>query len=96
MSIHVFDCADKKLLQNISNKNERRVMELLPAALKEFPKFEPESLDIQDIYALTLNKLKPRYKQKGTVVLREPITDELIMKRLKQAIRRVKKNPNHS
>ena len=83
-------------LAGISNRNEKRVVQLLPEILGQFPRFQPDFLDLQDIYALTLNKLRPRYKQRCSLVLREPITDEIIIKKMKQAIRRVKRNPNHS
>lgn len=88
--------AKETSFQDIVNKNEKRVKELLPVALESFPRYKPELLDIQDIYALALNKLKPRYKQKGTLVLSEPITDAVILLKVKQAIRRVKRNPNHA
>ncbi|MFQ5651816.1 MAG: late competence development ComFB family protein [bacterium] len=83
-------------LESIKNRNERRVKELIPEVLQEFPGYDPEFLDLQDIYALTLNKLKPRYRQKVSLVLHEPITDEIIVQKIKQAIRRVKKYPNHN
>lgn len=82
-------------LSRISNRNEKRVIRLLPEVLEDFPRFEPDDLDIQDIYALTLNKLRPRYSQRCSIVLREPITDEIIIKKMRQAVRRVKRFPNH-
>lgn len=87
---------DEFSLLNIRNRNETRIIALIPDALAQFPKFKPEMLDIQDIYALTLNKLKPRYTQASTLVLNETVTDDLIMKKLKQAIRRVQRFPNHN
>jgi hypothetical protein len=80
---------------NIRNRNETRVAKLLTGVLAEFPDYTPEILDIQDIYALTLNKLKPRYAQEVTIVLNEPVTDEMIKSRLRQAIRRIQKYPSH-
>ena len=78
------------------NKNETRVIGLLPKVLTEFPEFEPDIIDIQDIYALTLNKLQPRYVQRASVVLREPVTNEIIKEQLREAIKRVRKYPNHN
>ena len=80
---------------NIRNRNETRVANLLMEVLKEFPDYSPEILDIQDIYALTLNKLKPRYAQEATIVLNEPITDEMIKSRMRQAIKGIQKFPSH-
>ena len=83
-------------LIRIRNRNETRVISLLSEVLTEFPNYDPDILDIQDIYALTLNKLKPRYTQEATVVLHEPVTDEIIRKKIKQAVRRVMKFPHHN
>ena len=90
-----YDCQGFSLV-NIRNRNEPRVIKLLPEVLAEFPGYDPEILDIQDIYALTLNKLKPRYAQEATLVLNEIVTDDIIRKKLRQAIRRVKRFPNHN
>jgi len=92
---------EKYMLGNISlidirNKNETRVISLLPMVLTEFPEFKPDSIDIQDIYALTLNKLQPRYVQRASVILREPVTDEIIKEQLRYATERVKISPNHN
>ena len=83
-------------LIDIRNKNETRVISLLPKVLTEFPEFEPDRIDIQDIYALTLNKLQPRYIQRASVILSEPVTDEIIKEQLRNATERVTINPNHN
>lgn len=93
--VQKYQFRDVSLLR-IRNRNETRVIALLPEVLEEFPDYEPDLIDIQDIYALTLNKLKPRYCQEATIVLNEPITDDMIRTRIRQAIRRVRKHPNHS
>ncbi len=80
---------------NIRNRNESRVADLIIGVLTEFPDYSPEILDIQDIYALTLNKLKPRYAQECSLVLNEPVTDEMIKSKLREAIRRIIKYPSH-
>lgn len=82
-------------LFQIRNRNETRVIALLPEILNHFPEYKPEMLDVQDIYALALNKLKPRYTQGCTLVLNEPVTDDIIRKKIEQAVRRVRKYPNH-
>ena len=78
---------------DIRNRNEIRVIKILPEILEEFPEFEPDRLDIKDIYALALNKLPPRYVQKGTIVLQENVKDEMIRFVLREAISRIKDNP---
>lgn len=80
-------------LDNIRNRNEARVIKLMPAVLQEFLGYKPSYLDIQDIYALTLNNLPPRYKQGGSIVIRDPVSDEEIVRELRAAIERVEKSP---
>ena len=80
-------------LGSIRNRNEERVVKLMPAVLAEFLDYKPSYLDIQDIYALTLNNLPPRYKQGGSIIIREPVSDEEIRRELRQAIGRVEMAP---
>lgn len=80
-------------LGHIRNRNEQRVIELLPVVLAEFADYRPDYLDVQDIYALTLNNLPPRYVQRGTLVLNEPVSDEDILRELRLAIEKVEVNP---
>jgi len=80
-------------LGDIRNRNEERVIKLMPAALAELLDYKPSYLDIQDIYALTLNNLTPRYKQSGSIVIREPVSDEEIMRELRLAISKVELAP---
>lgn len=82
-------------LARIRNKNELRVISLIPKALAEYGNFQPDQLDIEDIYALTLNNLTPRYVQIGSIVIHEEITDNLIMEKLRESIKKVQSNPNH-
>lgn len=80
-------------LYHIRNRNELRIIKILPEILNEFPDFNPDIPEIKDIYALALNKLPPRYVQKGTIVLQENVKDELIRYVLREAILRVSNNP---
>ena len=59
------------------------------------PRFLPAVLGLimLGVYALTLNRLPPRYVQKGTIILREPLTDEEIRREIRQAVEQVEKNP---
>ncbi len=80
-------------LGGIRNRNEERVARLMPTVLAEFLDYKPSYLDIQDIYALTLNNLTPRYKQSGSIVIREPVSDAEILRELRQAIGKVELSP---
>jgi hypothetical protein len=53
------------------------------------------SIDIQDIYALALNKLPARYIQKGTIILIELVTNTEVELSGKRAIQTVRENTNH-
>ncbi len=80
-------------LGSIRNRNEERVIKLMPKVLGEFLDYKPSYLDIQDIYALTLNNLPPRYKQNGSIIIREPLGDEEIIRELRLAINKVEMSP---
>jgi len=82
-------------LYGIRNRNERKVIENLDAVLREFPDFEPNTLDIQDIYALALNKLPPQYKQEASIVLRDALATEKIQQAIREAVEKVRANPNY-
>lgn len=81
-------------LEKIRNRNEKRVARLLPLLLDEYYEdfiFDP--LDIEDIYALTLNLLPARYVQCGTLILSDRISDYEIRSRMRDAVERVLDNP---
>jgi len=82
-------------LFDIRNKNEVRVIRQLPEILAEYPGFKPNVLDIEDIYALALNKLPARYVQKGSIVLRESVSDEDVAQAIREAVDRVRERPNY-
>jgi hypothetical protein len=83
-------------LENIRNRNELRVIKLMPQVLGEHLDYHPTYLDLQDIYALTLNNLPPRYRQHGTIVIGEPVSDEEILRELRNAVRKVELAPTDS
>jgi len=80
----------------IRNRNERRVIEAMREILDGLPEFTPNDIDIQDIYALTLNSLAPRYIQQGTIVLREPVRPEAIHDAVRSAVDTVRQRPNYT
>ncbi len=79
----------------IRNRNEQRVVMLLSDVLDEFENFKPNVTDIEDAYALTLNRLPARYVQPVTLVMSEPVTDEEIMEIIRNVIITVIMRPNH-
>ncbi len=80
-------------LTNIRNRNELRVIKLMPQVLSEHLDYRPSYLDIQDIYALTLNNLAPRYRQQGSIVIRDPVSDAEIIRELRHAVNKVELAP---
>ena len=83
-------------LDEIRNKNEIRAARLLPEVLAEFADYRPDYLALQDIYALALNRLPPRYTQKTTFVVNEPLDDEEIRAELRRAVEQVETHPKGS
>lgn len=83
-------------LYYIRNRNEVRTINLLPEVLEEYETYNPDIIDIQDIYALTLNLLPPRYTQEMSIVFHEHVTDENIKNALHEAIEKVRANPKGS
>ena len=79
----------------IRNSNEERVINLIPMVLEEFASFTASRTDIEDIYALTLNKLPARYRQAVSLVINEPVSDALIRDRMREAVRTVMTRPNY-
>ena len=82
-------------LSRIYNKNEKRVVVAMEKILGQMEDWEPEPLDIQDIYALALNRLPPRYVQEGTIVFNEPIRIAEVERVVTEAVEKVKNSPNY-
>ncbi len=82
---------------NIKNRNEKIVIKLIPEILDTYyGDYTFDSLDIEDIYALTLNLLPARYTQTGTIVLTDQISSYEIKNRIRDAIERVLENPTRT
>lgn len=79
-------------MNNIRNRNELRVIKELPKILEEYPDYEPNIIDIQDIYALSLNLLPAFYTQEFTIVLKRTIDDQSVQDAVRQAVKIVIKN----
>ena len=82
-------------LGRICNKNEKRVILAMEKILGELEGWEPAALDIQDIYALALNRLPPRYVQEGTIVFNEPIRNSEVERIVRESVRTVRNSPNY-
>ena len=82
-------------LAEIRNRNEVRVIESMSAILPQINGYAPMDIDIQDIYALAVSSLPPRYQQFGIEVYREPVTDDMVEEAVLKAIQTVRANPNH-
>jgi len=82
-------------LHKIRNRNELRVIRHLHDILPEYADYVPDTFDIQDIYALTLNKLPAHYVQEGSIALSEPVDDTTIRDCIRAAIQSVRQHPNY-
>lgn len=83
-------------LDNIRNRNERRVVQLMDEVIREYyPDYTLGQLDIEDVYALTLNLLPARYVQQGTIVLQGKVSDYEIKSKIMEAVERVLAHPTH-
>lgn len=81
-------------LEKIRNRNEKRVSLLMTEILDQYYEdFIFEQLDIEDIYALTLNLLPSRYVQTGTIILQDRLSDFEIKSKIREATERVLDNP---
>ena len=84
-------------ISKISNRNEQRVADLIPAILDEYYiDYIFEDLDIQDIYALTLNLIPSGYAQAGSIVLSDRLSDYEIRTKIRIAVERVLDNPTRT
>lgn len=84
-------------LSKIRNRNEARVVKHMPDILeREFADFIFDSLDVEDIYALTLNLLPARYAQTGTIILQKEPSDEELVDIIREAVEKVLDNPTRS
>lgn len=84
---------DDTFFLNIINRNELRVIKEI-RHLHEQGSTPPLSCkDWQDVYALALNSLPPRYVQSGTIVLRDPVLKQSVTKAVQDAITFVHSQP---
>jgi hypothetical protein len=74
---------------DVRNRNEARIAEKIRETLVRMgnPEISPQS--IRDAYALALNLLPARYKQGGSIVLREPIRESHLSEAAAHALKKV-------
>ncbi|MBU2513262.1 late competence development ComFB family protein [bacterium] len=82
-------------VESIRNRNESQVIKYMRELIPQFPDFDYCSICVQDVYALSLNQLAPRYVQKGTIVLRKEFQESDFRDVVEGAIEQVLKNRNH-
>ncbi len=87
-------CVGKTPLHQIRNRNEARVAQIMPSLFAE-SNLELDAIDIQDVFALALNKLPPHYVQEMAIVLVELVNEDTIRVALREAIAQVQASPNH-
>ena len=87
---YVIDGVD---VSDIRNRNETRIAEKIRENLVQLgnPNLSPQA--IRDAYALALNLLPARYKQGGTIVLREPIRESHLSEAATRALKQVLAKP---
>lgn len=84
-------------VSKIINRNEKRVANYIPEVIDEYYQdYIFEDLDIQDIYALTLNLIPAGYAQQGSIVLSDRLSSFEIKSKIRTAIERVLENPTRS
>ena len=83
-------------LGQIRNRNERRVVNMLPEVLDEIESFADDPIDVQDVYALALNKLPAHYVQEMAIVLQKAVDDEAVRQAIIEAVQLVQQKPNHA
>ncbi|MDR1686758.1 MAG: late competence development ComFB family protein [Desulfovibrio sp.] len=80
-------------LYAVRNRNEQRVLKSMAANEDIQALSDPHGDLIRDIYAMALNLLPPRYTQRGTIVLREPVRKNAVDEAVREALRLVLNNP---
>ncbi|MDR2489704.1 MAG: late competence development ComFB family protein [Desulfovibrio sp.] len=80
-------------LYHVRNRNELRVIQCLQQEINRLglKNISPDVLE--DSYALALNRLPPRYTQRGTIVLRDPVKTPTIEEAVAHSIQYVLDNP---
>ena len=82
-------------LENVRNAWEVKVIKCMNDILPEYPEFDFCSICVQDVYALSMNQLTPKYIQQGTVLIKKEYSEADFKDIVEFSIGKVLKNPNH-
>ncbi len=82
-------------LANVRNAWEVKVIKCMNEVLPEYPEFDYCTICLQDVYALAMNQLTPKYVQQGTVLLKKEYTNDDFKDIVEVAIQKVLDKPNH-
>ena len=82
-------------LSMVRNAWETRLIKCMNKVLPHFSEFDYCSICIQDVYALSMNQLTPKYIQQGTILLKKEYSDEDFKDIIEEAVEKVLQNPNH-
>ena len=85
---HDFVIEDIKF-DTIRNRNEKRVLKAMRQVLGQ-DCHELSRKDIQDIYALTLNKIPAHYVQRGTIVLIPNVSSKDLIEKVHECVEQVR------
>lgn len=84
---------DDVCFSKIRNRNEVRVIKEIRRLLDLDSTPPLACKDWQDVYALALNALTPRYAQSGTIVLRDPVRKDNVTQAVQEALAQVHHKP---
>ena len=82
-------------LSNVINEMEMLVISAMKELLPKNKKFDGCQICLEDIYALSLNRLDARYVQVGTIVLKKETSMEDVLDIVGMTIAQVVSKPNH-
>ncbi len=82
-------------LENVRNTWETRLIKCMNDVLPEFGEFDYCAICIQDVYALAMNQLTPKYVQQGTVLLMKEYSNQDFKDVIEIAVEKILMNPNH-
>lgn len=82
-------------LEEIRNRNETRVTQMLREEIPNLENFCGCRLCVEDAYAAALNQMPAHYVQAGAIVLKKSPEDDNLRQIVKDAIVRVAKFPKH-
>ncbi len=85
-------------LKGMFNENEPKVCKMMGKIInwKEYSEICTCGLCLEDIYAITLNKLPPQYRHSLSIKLQgQMVQDEDIEAAIIDAIEKTRKNPRH-